>query len=127
MSNDSAILETQPAETQQTEVPQAAMPSAPNARWQRMTFAGVTPGNPPSVTFHAVGQTQSGVTRHFSQAMRVTNESVLFRLMKLSVGVEVRACIETDWNAPNSAVTLRDFCRIEPSEAPELTQEKPTS
>ncbi len=117
MSNDIAILETQ----------QAVTSSKPNARWQRMTLTGVTPGNPTCVTFHAVGQTQSGVTRHFSQAVRVTDENLLLRLMKLSVGVEIRACIETDWNTADVAATLKDFCCIEPSETPELLYKQPTT
>ena len=89
---------------------------AQKTRWQRMMFASLTSGNPPSATFRAVGTASDGTVRHFSQAVRVTDDAVLLRLMRLPAGTEVRACVETDWNAPDLPVTLLDFCCVEDSD-----------
>ena len=97
--------------------PQPESDQAQKIRWQRMTFASLTPGKPPCANFHAVGVTIGGMTRHFSQAVRVTDENILLRLTRLSAGAEVRICVATDWDAPGLPVTLLDFCCVEDSEA----------
>ena len=107
MSRDITISDGQQIETAQ----------AQKIRWQRVAFASVTLGDPPHATFHAVGATPSGVTRHFSQAVRVTDEEVLLRLIRLPAGADVRICVTTDWNTPGLPVTLLDFCCVENSEA----------
>ena len=117
MSSDTVILETQPSSGK----------TAPVIRWQRMTFVGITPGDPPGVTLHAQGQTPTGSVRHFSQTVRVVDDTVLLQLTHLFVGAEIRACIETDWNTPHLAATLKDFCCIEAAEATTGIHMEPTT
>ena len=87
----------------------------------RVRFAGFTSGQPPRATFHAALTLRNGTTRHVSQTVRVPDENVQLRLLKLPDGAEVRVCTETDWNAPDIPVILLDFCCV----APEMSDTNP--
>ena len=83
-------------------------------QWMRVTFAGLTMGDPPSATFQACLTLRNGTARHVSQGVRVTDEGVLLRLVKLPAGTQLRVCTETDWDAAEIPVTLKDFCCLSP-------------
>ena len=81
--------------------------------WSRVTFAGLVAGNPPRATFHSVGTLRDGRAKQFSQAVPVTDDSLVLPLAKLPAGSEIRTCTETDWDANGIPVTLRDFYPVQ--------------
>lgn len=93
-------------------VKQAQASATLKTNWSRATFAGVTAGDPPGATFHFVLTLRGGKQKRLSQAVRVSDDSLLLRLLKLSPGTEIRVCTETDWTAEDIPTVLKDFCLV---------------
>jgi hypothetical protein len=92
--------------------PRVSAPSSLKREWSRVTFLGVTPGDPPRAMFQIVLTLSSGKRRHLSQSVRVTDESLLLRLATLPPGTEIRVSTETDWAAEGIPTVLKDFSRV---------------
>ena len=73
---------------------------------------GLTAGDPARATFQIALTLSSGKRRHLVQTVRVTDETLLPRLVTLPPGTEIRVCTETDWTAEGIPTVLKDFCRV---------------
>jgi len=99
-------------DTVEVVTPRVSAPSSPTREWSRVTFTGITPGNPPCVTFQMALTLKSGKPRHLAQTVRVTDGTLLLRIAALEPGTEIRVCTETDWAAEGIPTVLKDFCPV---------------